>query len=248
MRASNSSGAGVTAFGRTPSVFGAAGTGACKGVWAPPEGPGMVVGVVTRSTSIAFKGGWRTRGWLNPHQRQINIKTRWSSTETVRPARFSCQRVRALWNILSGHYSGSRAAGISEEGCVFSLRNGEIHENTSAQGRPAGRARSGQTGGNRYRNAGSQSFSRPALPGAIVGRRWRVPCGAIRGAGLCRPQSETSSRRSFGDQAVSFRALRCDHVSPLSRRGLRAYLLHQDRFQIGAHLYRPAWSEGSGAR
>src|SRR3982751_397847 len=97
MRDSSSSGGGITALGRTPCILGAVGAGARNGVCAPPGGPGTIVGAVTRSTSIAFKGGWRVTGWVMPHHRAIRTTTMCSRNEPVRPARFSCQRLRAVW-------------------------------------------------------------------------------------------------------------------------------------------------------
>src|ERR1041385_1055537 len=84
------------------------------------------------------------------------------------------------------------------------------------------------------------------MPGATVRRRRDLSRRPICAGLLCSAESQEDARRSEGDEDVSLRALRCGDVPALSRCHHGADLLHQDRLQTRAHLYRQAWIEGPG--
>ncbi len=98
--------------------------------------------------------------------------------------------------------------------------------------RPSGSSRDG---------TGYASCSCPAATASASGPVRRQELGRS-------PEPQGVADRSQGSEDLPLRALRCGRSGGLPRRHDGAGVLHQDRFEAGAHLYGPTWAQGSRGR
>ena len=119
-------------------------------------------------------------------------------------------------------------------GRTDSTRFQKYHDRTPASRRSARSHPLHRLGGDRYRDHGAASASRPALRGAAVERRRQRRRGADPEGSRRRAEFEDAAGQSEDHQDLSFRALRSRRALQCLRRDAAAGVLHQDRLAADA--------------